>query len=74
MTARDRGISVLNNSLEWDKFVRLILTYSAPDSCLTYTKTWQNEKIEKKPTVFLLVDYFSNRLLIDYRLVGGNLS
>ena len=31
------GISVLNNCLEWDKFVRLTLTYPTPDSCLTYT-------------------------------------
>jgi len=32
-------ISVLNNCLEWDKFVRLTLTYPTPDSCLTYTYT-----------------------------------
>ena len=38
-TTRDRGISVLNNCLEWDKFVRLALTYPTPDSCLTYTST-----------------------------------
>ena len=36
-TARDRVISVLNHWLEWDKFVRLTLTYSTPDSGLTYT-------------------------------------
>jgi len=36
-TAGDRGISVLNNCLEWDKFTRLTLTYPTPDSCLTYT-------------------------------------
>ena len=40
MTVRDRGISVLNSCLEWDKFVRLTLTYPTPDSCLTYTKTF----------------------------------
>ena len=33
MTARYRGISVLNNCLEWDKFVRLTLTYLTPDGC-----------------------------------------
>jgi len=37
MTARDRVISVLNHCLEWDKFVRLTLTYPTPDSSLTYT-------------------------------------
>jgi len=30
------GISVLNNCLEWDKFVRLTLTYPTPDSCLIH--------------------------------------
>jgi len=43
-TARDRGISVLNNCMEWDKFVRLALTYRTPDSCLAYTK----------PTIFTI--------------------
>ena len=28
---------MLNICLEWDKFVRLTLTYPTPDSCLTYT-------------------------------------
>ena len=37
-TGRDRGISVLNNCREWDKFIRLTLTYPTPDSRLTYTK------------------------------------
>ena len=32
------GISVLNHCLEWDKFVRLTLTYPTPDSGLTYTR------------------------------------
>jgi len=31
------GISVLNHCMEWDKFVRLTLTYRTPDSGLTYT-------------------------------------
>jgi len=35
--ARDRVISVLNQCLEWDKFIRLTLTYPTPDSGLTYT-------------------------------------
>ena len=38
-TIRDRIISVLNHSLEWDKFIRLTLTYPTPDSGVTYTLT-----------------------------------
>ena len=40
---------MLNNCLEWDKFVRLTLTYPTPDSCLTYTYQLPFSKAKAAP-------------------------